>query len=61
MFDVIPTFADIVVALILFAVKLDRILAVVIFVVMFAYGASWRPCGPFVHALKLVQWRLAFS
>ena len=39
-FDVIPTFADIVVALVLFAVKLDWILALVLFVVMFAYGAS---------------------
>jgi ATP-binding cassette subfamily B (MDR/TAP) protein 6 len=39
LFDVIPTFVDIVLALIVFAIKLDWTLAIVFFVVMSAYGA----------------------
>jgi ABC-type transport system involved in Fe-S cluster assembly fused permease/ATPase subunit len=39
LFDVIPTFIDIVVALVVFTLMLDWTLTVVIFFVMFAYGA----------------------
>lgn len=42
LFNVIPTFIDIVVALVVFALKLDWMLTVVIFFVMFAYGAYRR-------------------
>jgi len=39
LFDVIPTFVDMIVALIVFAIKLDWTLAIVFFIVMSAYGA----------------------
>ena len=44
LFDVVPTFADIAVAIVLFAIKLDWVLAVVTFVVMFAYGTFRGSC-----------------
>jgi ABC-type transport system involved in Fe-S cluster assembly fused permease/ATPase subunit len=38
MFNIIPTFFDIVIALVVFIYKFEWTLALVIFVVMFAYG-----------------------
>jgi ABC-type transport system involved in Fe-S cluster assembly fused permease/ATPase subunit len=38
LFNVVPTFFDIIIALAVFIVKFEWILAVVIFLVMFAYG-----------------------
>jgi len=37
-FNIIPTFVDIIVALILFCIIFDWQLAMVVFLVMFAYG-----------------------
>ncbi|KAF9038357.1 hypothetical protein BDZ89DRAFT_1100422 [Hymenopellis radicata] len=48
LFNIVPTFVDIIVALVVFCVKFDWTLAAVIFIVMFAYiGAS----------VVLTQWR----
>ena len=44
LFDVIPTFIDIIVALVVFAIKLDWTLTVITSFVVFAYGA-WRIFG----------------
>lgn len=41
LFDVIPTFIDIIVALVVFMIKLDWTLSLVIFVVLSAYSAFW--------------------
>jgi|SRR5712671_4683872 len=38
LFDIIPTFVDIVVALVVFTIKLDWMLTVVTFIVLSAYG-----------------------
>jgi ABC-type transport system involved in Fe-S cluster assembly fused permease/ATPase subunit len=40
LFNIIPTFIDIIVALVVFCIIFDWQVALVIFVVMFAYGSS---------------------
>ena len=66
LFDVIPTFVDIAIALIVFAIKLDWMLTVVTFSVVSAYGAL-RLSSPIfrIHAqlytviatVVLTRWR----
>ena len=66
LFDVIPTFVDIVVALVVFAVELDWTLAVVTFFVVLAYGTFHLSSLTFLHtqvyyivvtSVVLTRWR----
>ena len=59
-FDVVPTFLDIIVALVVFAIELDWTLTLVIFVVLSAYSASWMYCSLFEFVLTPIQLWLAF-
>jgi ABC-type transport system involved in Fe-S cluster assembly fused permease/ATPase subunit len=55
LFDVIPTFVDIVVALVVFAIRLDWTLAVVTFLVVLTYGAFRLSPPIFAYTLKVIQ------
>jgi ABC-type transport system involved in Fe-S cluster assembly fused permease/ATPase subunit len=65
LFDVIPTFVDIAVALVVFAFRLDLTLAAVIFFVVLAYGAFRLSPPIFAHtqsylvvvSVVLTRWR----
>jgi ABC-type transport system involved in Fe-S cluster assembly fused permease/ATPase subunit len=59
LFDVIPTFIDIVVALVVFTIKLDWTLTVVTFFVVFAYG-TFCILVIFIHLINSIQLWLAF-
>ena len=52
-FEVVPTFLDIIVALVVFAIELDWTLTLVIFVVLSAYSAFWMSCSLFESVLTL--------
>ena len=54
LFDVIPIFIDIVVALVVFAVNVDWTLTVVTFFVVLAYGAFRLSSPAFVYTLKSI-------
>jgi ABC-type transport system involved in Fe-S cluster assembly fused permease/ATPase subunit len=56
LFTIVPTFIDIAIALVVFCIKFEWTLALVVFIVMFAYGTNtlispeqinvltWRSC-----------------
>ncbi len=52
LFEVLPTFIDIIVALVVFAIELDWTLTLVIFLVLSAYSAFWIFCSFFEFVLK---------
>jgi hypothetical protein len=59
LFQVIPTFIDIIVALVVFAIKLDWTLMLVIFVVLSTYSAFWKLCS--LHGFMLKPYLVAAS